>query len=642
MKFAPPFYKKCLLVATYSIWALIALAQGESNIWYFGNGAGLDFNSGSPVALNDGSLYTTEGCATMSDKAGNLLFYTNGVTVWNAQHEVMSNGKGLIGNASSTQSALIIPKPGSATRYYIFTAGEKAAKDGIAYSVVDMSAIGPTVEKFNINEHYVAPDIKVNLGEGKVIEKNTPLFSPTTEKLAALRHSNGTDYWVIAHQWNSNAFAAIPVTEAGIGKPVISNIGLFHGDASESTVDQAIGYLKPSPNGKKIASVMCYKDVNNLEIMDFNNTNGTFSNHIALTTGGYAYGLSFSPDNTKLYVSFLEGPAGVIQYSIPVNGVNSQSIIGSATSLAPNLETYTFGALQIGPDGNLYIAKTGSKMDVITNPNAKGNECNYELGAVGLGRRYSTYGLPNNLVVSSELSLGSDTAICGGTFLIDAPVYPDAKYLWSTGETTPSIEVGTSGTYKVQLFNNNTQKLEIGTINVKIDKPPVVNLGNDTSTCAQKMVLSAMNHGSSYQWSTGEVVQSITIRKSGAYWVEVTKGACTIRDEIEIVLAGAMTVFSPLKKEVAHKAFNNTTFYYSPHDMIDYNLKIYKGKKLKFESRDIYNNWDLRFKDKEVKKGAYRWVVRYISQCEDNKVFNKEGILTIIDRAKALDGSALR
>ena len=156
---------------------------------------------------------------------------------------------------------------------------------------------------------------------------------------------------------------------------------------------------------------------------------------------------------------------------------------------------------------------------MINNPNAKGKDCNYELEAVSLDRRYSTYGLPNNSATSSELSLGNDTVICDGTLLIDAPVYQAATYLWSTGETSASIEVATSGTYKVQIYNNNTQKLEIGIINVKIDRPPVVNLGNDTSTCAQNMVLSASNGGASYHWSTGEVVQSITIRKSGTYWV---------------------------------------------------------------------------------------------------------------------------
>ena len=602
----------------------------------------MSFNSGQPQMLSKSSLFTTEGCASIADKGGNLLFYTDGSTVWNANHKIMSNGRGLTGNASSTQSALIIPKPGSTTVYYLFTVAEKASRDGIAYSVVDMSSGQKSIEKFKNNEHYVAPDIKINMGEGKVIEKNTRLLAPASEKLTGVKHSNGIDYWVIGHQWNSNAFIAIPITTAGIGEPVITRIGLFHGDASNAKVNEAIGYLKPSPDGKKIASAICYKDKKNVEVLDFDNSNGTFSNSVAFATGGFAYGLSFSPDNTKLYISFLEGPSGITQYLIPASGATSESIESSAQQIAPNKEAFSFGAIQAGPDGKLYIAKTGSSLDVIENPNEMGKACNYKYAAVNLGKGNCTYGLPNNIATSSEISLGNDTVICNGVVKIDAPAYQDARYLWSTGETTPTIEVASTGTYKVQVYNNITQKLEVGTINVKIDKPPVVNIGNDTSTCGKNMILNAANGGASYLWSTGEVVQSITIRKTGTYWVQVTRGACTQSDSIAIVLAGAMTVFSPLKTEVAHKAFNNTTFYYSPYDMVDYNLKIYKGKKLKFESTDIFSNWDLTFKEKEVKKGEYRWVVNYISKCEDNKSFNKEGVLTIMDKSKALDGSAFR
>ena len=59
----------------------ICYSQKEANIWYFGDKAGLDFNSGSPVVLTDSEMTTNEGCATISDNNGNLLFYTNGITV---------------------------------------------------------------------------------------------------------------------------------------------------------------------------------------------------------------------------------------------------------------------------------------------------------------------------------------------------------------------------------------------------------------------------------------------------------------------------------------------------------------------------------------------------------------------------------
>ena len=81
---------------------------GPTSNWYFGTNAGITFNSGTPVALTNGSLTTTEGVATISDNSGNLLFYTNGITVWNRNHLIMTNGNGLLGDFSSTQSAIII------------------------------------------------------------------------------------------------------------------------------------------------------------------------------------------------------------------------------------------------------------------------------------------------------------------------------------------------------------------------------------------------------------------------------------------------------------------------------------------------------------------------------------------------------
>ena len=87
--------------------------QLESNNWYFGNFAGVTFSNGSPVALTNGALITTEGVATISDGAGNLLLYTDGVTVYNRNHVTMTNGTGLFGDASSTQSAIIVKQPGN-------------------------------------------------------------------------------------------------------------------------------------------------------------------------------------------------------------------------------------------------------------------------------------------------------------------------------------------------------------------------------------------------------------------------------------------------------------------------------------------------------------------------------------------------
>ena len=128
-----------LLVFSFSCNKLFA--QGEANIWYFGGGAGLYFNSGTPIAITDGALKTMEGCATISTSSGSLLFYTDGDTVWNKQHHPMPNGTGLKGDQSSTQAAIIVPKPGSAGIYYVFTTSsyDGSGIQECRYSEIDMS-----------------------------------------------------------------------------------------------------------------------------------------------------------------------------------------------------------------------------------------------------------------------------------------------------------------------------------------------------------------------------------------------------------------------------------------------------------------------------------------------------------------------
>ena len=115
------------------------LSQGEAANWYFGVNAGLNFSSGAPVLDLNGQLATNEGCGSISDANGDLLFYTDGITVWEKNHNQMPNGFGLMGDPSSTQSGIIIPLPGSEVIYYIFTVDSSAGDHGFRYSIVDMS-----------------------------------------------------------------------------------------------------------------------------------------------------------------------------------------------------------------------------------------------------------------------------------------------------------------------------------------------------------------------------------------------------------------------------------------------------------------------------------------------------------------------
>lgn len=347
-----------------------AAAQKQTSIWYFGLRAGLDFSQGDPVALTDGMMSTNEGCASIADTAGHLLFYTNGVYVWNRQHLQMPNGFRLMGHRSSTQSAIIIPRPGHPHQHYIFTTDLQSQAYGLRYNLVDMSLDG---------------------GQGDVKEKNVYLISPITEKITAVHHRNKRDIWVIAHLWNSDAFVAYLVTDQGVSKkPVISHIGTAHRGQGKG----AIGSMKASPDGTKLA-VAIWRNFNRFEVFDFDNYNGSLSNRINLEPFPEAYGVEFSPDGSKLYGT-TNGIAGAEAQLWQFNlAAGSRLAISNSAILIPTSGS-KLGALQLALDGKIYLAKEDAEyLGVIQNPNAPGWSCRYLDQGVSLGERKARLGLPN-------------------------------------------------------------------------------------------------------------------------------------------------------------------------------------------------------------------------------------------------------
>jgi hypothetical protein len=118
--------KNLFVIVLLLLFLPVTYAQNEASFWYFGRNAGLQFDAdtGTVTALTNGRLNTLEGCTSISDIDGELLFYSDGRTVWNRNHDVMTNGFGLKGDESSTSSGLIVPKPQDPDFYYIFTVDE--------------------------------------------------------------------------------------------------------------------------------------------------------------------------------------------------------------------------------------------------------------------------------------------------------------------------------------------------------------------------------------------------------------------------------------------------------------------------------------------------------------------------------------
>jgi len=382
---------KSISIFCFLILPLFCLSQKQGNIWYFGDHAGLDFNSGSPVALTNGQTYSPdgtpiEGSAVISNSLGALLFYTNGNKVWNKNQQVMPNGDSLLSDFSSTQAALIIPQPGSSRYFYIFTVDdfyEDNLQYGFRYSIVDICLAN---------------------GLGDIIKdrKNIKLLDTVCEKLTAVKHANGIDYWVIVHKYYSDAFYSYHLSSIGIIDTVISHVGSMHPLISlPHNAGYSIGQLKASPNGQKLG-IVSGNGYGIAEYFDFDKNTGVISNCVNIQPDSVYnyYGVSFSPDNSKLYIAGLFNNYSIFQYNLNAGSGNPDSVKASRTSISTYNHPVNYWALQLATNGKLYITRASNSgnyhyLSVINNPNNLGLNCNYQDSVIYLGGKTYSMGLPN-------------------------------------------------------------------------------------------------------------------------------------------------------------------------------------------------------------------------------------------------------
>lgn len=350
----------------------------QANNWYFGEYAGLSFATSPPTALLNSQMNTQEGCSGVSDGLGNLLFYTDGVNVWNKNHQVMPNGTGLMGNTNTTHAAIVIPKPGSNTIYFLLTCDgtEVNGVKGYRYSEVDMTLDG-------------------GLGDITAV-KNVLLYTPSTEKMTAAGHANGIDIWVITKELNNHVFRSYRVTCNGINPtPVISTVDPKNG----ALFGYRTGGFKVSPDGTKIASAR--NTEGKFDLFHFDNATGIISDRMMITQSipawGGNYGAEFSPNSQLVYFN---GPY-TYQYKIDIY---DSAYIHDSKFQVDN----TFGqhpALQLGPDNKIY-SNTFPNNSVIANPDVYGAGCNYQEQVISLGGRNGRAGYPSifgRLVTNSNV-----------------------------------------------------------------------------------------------------------------------------------------------------------------------------------------------------------------------------------------------
>jgi gliding motility-associated-like protein len=483
MKCSSLFFIFCLSTLTI-------FAQKQANVWHFGNGQALDFSTGNPVQIGGSLMETFEGSASYSDSLGNLLFYTNGGGreplfsgqdgghIWNRNNVAMYDMQGTEGGGfSAAQSSVIFEAPGQQGLYYVFTMEEIEYNIGASPSINATQPLGRGLRYFTV-------DMNLNLGLGDVVLADQPVYLPSYEGLCAIRHSNKRDYWILINQ-DSTGIGVYSVTPSGVS--FVNNYTAIGGNGS---------IIKASPNGRKVRTVQ--------HLLDFDNSNGTFSNPLLFTNPGDQF--EFAPNSRYLYE--------ISNFTVFRYDLNAPSILASATQVGIiNVGFGTgIGQMQLGPDGRIYYLTVDlGQGAVLLNRINCPNTSNAAIQPAVLSLTGQFFGLPNFPAWLFEnndslyVSLGADTLrLCapGQTYTLDAQ-NPGASYLWSTGATTQSISVNQIGTYSVTVT---------GSCGTGVDEVVV-------STCApvnNDNCLVFEYTGAPQQWTVPVGVDSIRLKMWGA------------------------------------------------------------------------------------------------------------------------------
>lgn len=451
----------------------IAVGQQQTSHWYFGVNAALRFpQNGSPVALSGSAMYSYEGCASVSSPiTGQLLFYTNGVTVWDRRNQIMAGGDMLGGSDHAAQSSLILQHPADDSSYVVFVAD-------FAHGLGPFGPRGNGIRALTI-------DMRSNGGYGAVIGRTPQLHAFTTEHLCAVPKRGQKGFWIISHESASPNFVVWSLGVEGITGPTIQPL-LWRFPLVVGT-----GWMKASPDGTHLAVANECLGKMAIELFRFDPRTGVVSDTSpnALPLDADPYGASFSPNGSRLFVSTGTGGCTprrqLVQFDLLAG--DSAAVARSRYVLD---STNRIGALQLGPNGVLYASPTGANyLSAIIDPDSVGGACSFLPLAVSLGGAACRWGLPN--MIDGALGLrriaNTDTLLCAGSRVqLLARWIANPRWLPQAGLSCsdcfdPIATPDSSTTY--YLFDQSDLTNALDSVTIAIDRISRATVTGDTIIC---------------------------------------------------------------------------------------------------------------------------------------------------------------
>jgi gliding motility-associated-like protein len=446
-------YIVCIIILFVSFTEIYA--QREANIWHFGNGNSLDFNSGAAVQTTGSSMSSFEGCTAFSDAYGNLLFYSNGGGrvpaagqdpghIWNKNNGVMYDMQGLEGGGfSAAQSSVIVPAPGEPNVYYLFTVDEIEHYVDATPAILAAQPNGRGFRYFKI-------DMELNGGLGEVTVADVQLNTYSLEGLCAIRHANETDYWILINQ-DTTGIGVYKVTSAGVS---LANV--FPCNTS--------GIIKASPSNGIPNAPCCNRVYCAAGLFEFDLNTGILSNPTPL--GGAVISAEFSHNSNYLYTSEINpvnSSIGLYRYDILGAFQSAQPLVSTRVLISDGLQA---DYMQLAPDGKIYFTQNSSStsLGTIDCPNSSAPSVSLNVFSYGTGFENQFFSLPNfpswifYNFFEDYLEFGADTLfICpGDSIVLDAgpgtfwswggDCYSGPPSTWPTNSTR-AFTVTQPGTY---------------------------------------------------------------------------------------------------------------------------------------------------------------------------------------------------
>ena len=394
-------------------WLPLLLSAQRDAFWHFGDSVVLKWDASGPVVMPKSALDGFEASSSMSDTAGNLLFYTNGNRIWNSDDMPILSGDSLIPSVGQdpmgtmTQGTLVLPFPETPSKYVLVLTG------GIPH----------------IRSLYTVLDMDLNSGLGDLVPGERRILLDSlglSEKTTAVRHANGRDWWVVQYR---NFEPITGFSDSTFKFYLLSPNGLVYSHAQTIGLDGAsfrIGEMVFSEDG----SLLGMAGLAGVQVYGFDRCSGLLTEpKMRLGIEG-GYGAAFSPNGRFFYftTSFKKE---LYQYDLLSDGnADTLSLLGTGTGM---LE---FGQLQLVMDKKIYMAVNNltsnsalsEYLHVINEPDVYGISCDFQPFSFYMDGRIASGGLPN--MVNYELGR-LEGSPCDTVYAVDT----------TTTITTPPLDL---------------------------------------------------------------------------------------------------------------------------------------------------------------------------------------------------------